>query len=72
MLFFVPSNFFWIDVPFSKSKGRWLAIFDFSSPLLPYHSFHFFPLDVLINFPFFDSVFVLFGPKKNYFSLTGE
>jgi hypothetical protein len=65
MLLDVSINLLWIHGPFPNSKGRLFVAFQGSSPLLPYHSFHLVRLDVLVEVPSFDSIFVLPSANTN-------
>ena len=55
----VPLYFFWVDWPFSDSKGSPFVLQP-SLLLKRYHSFHLVRLDILVEAPYFDSIFVLF------------
>jgi len=65
MLLDVSNDLLWVHGPFPNSKGRQFVAFQRSLPLLPYYSFHLVWLDVLVEVPSFDSIFVLLGANTN-------
>jgi hypothetical protein len=62
VLRYISIDLFLVDRSFSDSKGRGFILCQCPVSLFPYYSFHFCSLDILVEAPFFNSVFVLLWP----------
>ena len=62
MLIYISIDLFLVNRSFSDSKGRGF-ISQRSFLLFPYHGFHLRSLDILVETPFLNSIFVLLWTK---------